>query len=224
MSLRRPRLRRPRADDEREGWELSLADMMTLLSASSCHRLGSAVDLARYREVARSLGSALGVRPSTVGAPPTLAEMKAQLMPLITPHAPAVELEERPSAVALNLRDAVFFELGKAELTPQAIPLLERLAPALKALPYPLVVEGHTDDLPIQSLQFPSNWELSAARAAAVARFLIGRGVAPGRVRVSGLADTRPLVPNHGPGGEPLPENQAKNRRVVILVAPDALF
>jgi flagellar motor protein MotB len=118
-----------------------------------------------------------------------------------------------------QLSSAAFFASGTATLsdTGQTIlgSLLGRLqSPAFAA--YRITVEGHTDDAPISSAQFPSNWELSAARAAAVVRFFVEHGVPADRLRAAGYADTRPLVPNRDGAGNPIPENQAKNRRVAI--------
>ena len=76
-------------------------------------------------------------------------------------------------------------------------------------------VEGHTDDLPISSARYPSNWELSTARAGAAARYLIDHGVPAARIRAVGYAETRPLVPNDSR------ENRGKNRRVEFLFARD---
>jgi flagellar motor protein MotB len=118
-----------------------------------------------------------------------------------------------------QLSSAAFFASGTATLSDpgQSIlgSLLGRLqSPAFAA--YRITVEGHTDDEPISSAQFPSNWELSAARAAAVVRFFVEHGVPADRLRAAGYADTRPLAPNRDDAGNPIPENQAKNRRVAI--------
>jgi chemotaxis protein MotB len=132
----------------------------------------------------------------------------------------AVALERREGAVAVDLQGKVLFELGSAELTTRAAYILRDIARTLSGLPYHVTVEGHTDNIPIRTDRFPSNWELSAARAAAVARYLLDWGLDPGRMKVVGLADTRPLAPNVDERGRPLPENQVRNRRVVILVHP----
>ncbi len=76
----------------------------------------------------------------------------------------------------------------------------------------PVEVEGHSDDIPIATAQFPSNWELSSARASSVARMLIDNGVSARRLAVVGLASNQPLVPNDSP------ENRARNRRVMITI------
>jgi flagellar motor protein MotB len=83
---------------------------------------------------------------------------------------------------------------------------------------YMVTIEGHTDDAPINTVQFPSNWELSTARAAAVVRFFVEQGVSAQRLRAAGYADTRPLQPNRDDAGIEMPDNQTKNRRVVIVL------
>ena len=114
------------------------------------------------------------------------------------------------------------FGPGSADILPAAEPLLDRIAQLLTLsfarTNYKVVVEGHTDDVPINSAKFPSNWELSSARASAVVRFLIGRGVQPDRLSAVGLAETQPVVPNLDKNGNPLPDNRSKNRRVVIKI------
>ena len=129
-----------------------------------------------------------------------------------------MEVKLKPDAVTVDLKGAIFFQLGQAELTQKAQEILGRLAGPLKSSGHSLAVEGHTDNLPIHSPVFPSNWELSAARAAAVARYLISQGFPAEKMRVVGLADTRPVAPNTGPDGKDIPENQARNRRVTLLV------
>ena len=105
-------------------------------------------------------------------------------------------------------------------MTRKALDLLGIITRPLLDIPYKITVEGHSDNIPIQSTQFPSNWELSSARASAVARYLIAQGFPKEKIQVVGLADTRPLVPNQDDNGDPIPENQSRNRRIVILVTP----
>ena len=113
------------------------------------------------------------------------------------------------------------FAPGTADILPSGEPTLDRVAQNLILLgiqTYKVDVEGHTDDDPISTAKFPSNWELSDARAAAVARFLISRGVDPERITVIGYGDTRPKEDNHDINGVPIPENMAANRRVVVRI------
>lgn len=150
----------------------------------------------------------------------SIQEIQTELESKFGKDSTAVELDRRESGVAVNLKSGVFFDSASAELKRDAVPLLASIAATLAGTPYRITVEGHTDNLPIRTWLFPSNWELSAGRASRVARFLIEHGVPETHMAVLGLADTRPLVPNTAPGGQSLPENQARNRRVVIVVSP----
>jgi len=251
-------LRKKRERDE-DNWQLSLADMMTLLLCFYVLIVSvSRLDPARFDKVAASLEKAMtkdAVKPApAVEAPKvakpapeaknpaavrdkisktvlgaesedkagkkTLAELKKELEAKFANIPGKVDLTARKDAVAISLRGAAFFDLASAELSPEALPVLADIAASLAGTPYKLTIEGHTDNLPIESWLFPSNWELSSARASRVARFLIEHGVDKNEVKVEGLADTRPMLPNENENGEPIPENQARNRRVVILVSP----
>lgn len=151
-----------------------------------------------------------------------LFELQLDLGRTIGKDTEALSLKLRPDAVAINLKGAVFFKLGDAGLTSRAQSILGRIVGPLNEQHYDLVVEGHSDNIPIRSDKYPSNWELSSARASSVARFLIARGFPKKHIKVMGLADTRPIAPNADAKGAPLPRNQSKNRRVVILVKPGA--
>ncbi|WBF68978.1 OmpA family protein [Desulfovibrio subterraneus] len=135
----------------------------------------------------------------------------------------AMQIERRANSVAIRLHGPVFFALASAELTQASLPFLNRVAEELKANRLHVSVEGHTDDLPIVSDRFPSNWELSAGRAASVARHLIGQGVEATRLDVRGYAHVRPLVPNLDAHGTPIPGNRELNRRVMIVISSSVL-
>ncbi|WP_428559627.1 MAG: OmpA family protein [Solidesulfovibrio sp. DCME] len=150
----------------------------------------------------------------------SLDDIRKELAGKLDIKSGAVEIVPRENGVELNLRGAAFFDLASADIKPGGLPLLRDIATTLAGTPYKVTVEGHTDNLPMESWLYPSNWELSSARASRVARFLIDHGVPRDHLRVEGLADTLPLAPNTDPTGRPIPENQAKNRRVVILVSP----
>jgi type VI secretion system protein ImpK len=105
------------------------------------------------------------------------------------------------------------FESGRAEIAPSEKPLVESVARALQQLTGRVLVTGHTDNVPIRTLRFPSNWQLSKSRAEAV-RALLAQTVAPERLTAEGRADTQPLVPND------TPEHRARNRRVEITLEP----
>ena len=123
----------------------------------------------------------------------------------------------------LDIESDAFFSPGSAVLKAESIPVLRRLASTLNASRYNIFrfeVQGHTDDTPIHTDLYPSNWELSAARAAAVTRFLIQNGIEPTRLRVVGLADNQPLYPNRDAYDEPIEYNQQRNRRVRVRMDP----
>jgi flagellar motor protein MotB len=118
-----------------------------------------------------------------------------------------------------EMGSAAFFDSGSASLSDGGKAILRGiLGPLTAALAegYGIRVEGHTDDTPIDTPQFPSNWELSTARASAVVHFFLEQGIPAQRLRAVGYADTEPKVPNRDAAGNPIPANQAENRRVVI--------
>jgi len=217
----------------RDGWELTFADMMTLILCFFVVVAAiSEIDKERFAKVADSMNEAMGKKEKPVPKeqPPvpsewrkklkSLNEVMAELESGVGRETHAVDLEMRTDAVAVNLHGTVFFSLGSADLTRKALDLLGIITRPLLDIPYKITVEGHSDNIPIQSTQFPSNWELSSARASAVARYLIAQGFPKEKIQVVGLADTRPLVPNQDDNGDPIPENQSRNRRIVILVTP----
>jgi chemotaxis protein MotB len=124
--------------------------------------------------------------------------------------------------IDIELASTSFFQPGSAKFTKAAIPMLDAAVPMLKKLMEAedtiIQVEGHTDDSPISTSQFPSNWELSSARAANAVRFLIARGLPANRLAAIGYGDTRPKAENKDPTGMPIPANQEINRRVIIQV------
>jgi len=119
----------------------------------------------------------------------------------------------------IQISSNAFFPPGSATLSDSGKTVLREVAANLKSTRfdgYQITVEGHTDDEPITSGPFPSNWELSTARAAAVVRAFIDTGIPAFRLRAAGYADTFPTAPNRDSSGRAIKENQAKNRRVVI--------
>ncbi len=117
--------------------------------------------------------------------------------------------------IEVEIRDSILFPSGSARLQEGAIPVLEELARILLDFPNPVRVEGYTDNVPINTIVYPSNWELSAARAASVIRLFAGAGIPPQRMVAQGYGEYRPLADNK------TPEGRAKNRRVVIVVLAD---
>ncbi|MEQ1837241.1 MAG: flagellar motor protein MotD [Candidatus Nitrotoga sp.] len=136
------------------------------------------------------------------------------MLPLINQGLVNINLTKR--GVELDIRASSLFKTGDAVLQPSYLEVLREVSQVLSKEELPVEVQGHTDDIPIMTVQFPSNWELSSARASSVARMLIDNGVATRRLSVVGLASNQPLVPNNSP------ENRSKNRRVSItIVSPN---
>lgn len=122
-----------------------------------------------------------------------------------------VSIEMAQDEILLAFKDSVPFASGKAAIRRQALPVLEKVAAVAASRPaMRLEVNGHTDDRPISTPEFPSNWELSSARASRVARYLIEQGVDASRIEVQGFAYHRPRVPNENFVG------RQANRRVEI--------
>jgi chemotaxis protein MotB len=123
----------------------------------------------------------------------------------------SLELQNRGLVIRI-VTDQVLFPSGSAVIEPEGAQVLAVVGNALKTIDNPIIVEGHTDNLPIDTALYPSNWELSGARAGAVVRFFTSLGLAADRMRPQGFADTRPLASNDTAAG------RAKNRRVEIVV------
>lgn len=132
---------------------------------------------------------------------------------------PGIEVESTPGVVRFRISSEVLFASGDATLTPAGQLVIDQLLAAFNSAPdHTIVVEGHSDNVPISTARFPSNWELSSSRASAVVRHLEIRGLNPTRLRASGLANTRPVASNA------TAEGRSQNRRVEILMeAPDPL-
>lgn len=123
-----------------------------------------------------------------------------------------LEILTREAGVVIKLSGEISFELGEAELRIEVKTILDEVASLLKQYSYPVCIEGHTDNLPIYSQEFTSNWELSAARAINVVKYLQEKGINKERLIAAGYGEYRPLVSND------TPEDRAFNRRVEIVV------
>jgi chemotaxis protein MotB len=224
--------------ENHERWLVSYADFITLLFAFFVVMYSiSSVNEGKFRTVSDSIKAALNpiVSPSSTLTPFTLGENKAltikptiedakepavrrlrQIMRSIKSetHLEIVQLKELTNGdIVLTLPDAVLFRSGESALRPEARPFMEAIGEVLIELDRHVRVEGHTDNVPISTVQFPSNWELSATRAVTVVRTLSEQyGVQASHLTAVGHADSRSITDNL------TPENRAKNRRVEIVV------
>jgi chemotaxis protein MotB len=141
--------------------------------------------------------------------------LETELAPEIIKQTVALRLSK--DGLVISLMEAGFFDSGSAMYKPSSLPIIERITSRLKPLPNELRVEGHTDEVPIHSSQFASNWELSTTRATTIARLLIEQyHFDPERLSAAGYAQYRPFTSNADENG------RAHNRRVDIVVLPSA--
>ena len=139
-------------------------------------------------------------------------KLSASLKEILGEERKAIEIVPGAEGVILRLPGRILFDLGEAELKPEARKILDKLVPALKEYQYQVRVEGHTDNLPIHTERFPSNWELSAARAINVVKYMEKKGVNRQLLSAVGYGEYRPLFPNNTPQG------RTRNRRVEIVI------
>jgi chemotaxis protein MotB len=139
--------------------------------------------------------------------------IKQSLQPLVDQG--LVDIRSTDQWLEVEIKDSILFPSGSARLQAEAAPVLKKIAVILRDFPNAVRVEGFTDNLPINTLLYPSNWELSGARAASVVRLLSGEGIDPRRLSALGYGEFRPLADNA------TPEGRAQNRRVVVVVLAD---
>ena len=137
-------------------------------------------------------------------------DIMAALQPLVAQG--KVRLLETSRGVTIEINDSVLFPAGQAKLQPASISAMGAIAEVLARTDFPITIEGHTDNVPIATPQFPSNWELSALRATSVLRLFNDAGVGAERLTAIGYGETRPLETNTTADG------RARNRRVSILI------
>ncbi|MCK5076315.1 MAG: OmpA family protein, partial [Calditrichia bacterium] len=123
-----------------------------------------------------------------------------------------VEMNIKEDGILIRLEAPVLFPLGSANLKTDIYPVLDKIIELTEGWPNSIRIDGHTDNAPINTVRYPSNWELSTSRAIAVLRFFIQRGVPASRLAAVGYGEFHPLVPNT------TPENCAINRRVEIFI------
>lgn len=207
-------------------WNVTYGDMVTLVLCFFVALFAfSSIDSRKYQQMQLSLRAAFGGEGGVLTGSPSVfdaqiipapvqqmyQELKRAIADTRWKGQAEVTLTER--GITISFKEKLFFNIGSATIASEAYPVLESIGEILKARRYPLRTEGHTCDLPIRSVQFPSNWELSAIRAINVTKFLINRvGFQPERISVAGYGQYHPLVPNDSE------ENRAKNRRVDIVI------
>ncbi len=172
---------------------------------------GTAVEIQDLKPAATDLPPQISTMPLAEPAPSS-ADADRILQQLQTIDGDQMVINIEAGQINLQLPETILFETAKTELLPAAVDLLKKIAPVLVDNDYPISIEGHTDNVPIQTSQYPSNWELSAARATVVLRKLAEFGIAFKRMKAIGYADTSPISENDSEQG------RGKNRRVNIII------
>jgi chemotaxis protein MotB len=208
-----------------ERWLLTYADLITLLLGLFVILYAmSKVDSEKYSKVMQALGGVFGApavmdgNQSVLPAHGALTERedianKVQSAMYEDLKSDLVTVSQDTRGVVVHLAEELLFASGKADLKSSSTGSLDLLAGVLKTLPNEIRVEGHTDNVPIHTPAFPSNWHLSVARAMNTADYLMTkRGLAPTKFNVVGYSEYKPLAPNT------TAEDRAKNRRVDIVI------
>ena len=215
-------------------WMTTFGDMMTLLLVFFVLLYSfSSMDVEKFRGFISALQSQLGVldggqtitpNPNidagTLGedyaqAPQNIQQIMRELDNYIESNGlgERVNVENKRKGLVISLTGEILYELGRAEIREQGREILAIISDILKDIPNDIMIEGHTDDLPIRTDEFPSNWELSTARAVNVIKFLIEeRDFDPARLSAAGYSEYRPVADNDSS------ESRAENRRVEVVV------
>ena len=229
-----------RQSDNHERWLVSYADFITLLFAFFVVMYAlSSVSEGKYRVLSDSLVSAFGSKmiervppaaqplppvlpPRRITKPSGLQDRQREQMRGIAHNIlrvldslvrdGQVKVTQSNRGIAVEINASVLFASGQAQLRADSGRALQRVAQVLATSDQGIEVEGYSDDTPISTSQFPSNWELSSARASSVVRLFLDNGVAAERLSAIGYGPNRPVMSND------TPEGRARNRRVTVMI------
>lgn len=207
-----------------EEWMTTYADAITLLMAFFVMLVNfSKIDIPKFEKAMAGIKAEMGMEKSPERPLFTLAQSLDSILDNTNIDPQDVETSFDDQGVVVEFASKSFFKPGSVVLLESAKKLLSDVAYQVVQPPYDLYfidIEGHTDDVPINTPKFPTNWELSTLRATGVVRFLIDIGLEADRMKAAGYADVNPKVPNLDLFGVPIPENRAENRRIVIRLHP----
>ncbi|WP_347491436.1 flagellar motor protein MotB [Desulfoscipio sp. XC116] len=238
--MARKRRHNNESEGSRDRWLVTYADMITLLLIFFIVMYTlSKIDAAKFETMAESLAAVFGAGgmvmdspgPQVIPGAPSdqmsdmmkdielenarMADLKEQLEEYINENGlqTSVSVTREERGIVLSFQNEVLFDLGSSQLTGEARRILSQVAPILENTPNYIRVEGHTDDLPINTAQFPSNWELASARATNVVQeFIHMHGFQPQKLSATAYGEYRPRVPNDNPA------NRQLNRRVNLII------
>jgi len=214
---------------EKDRYLITYSDLITLLLGLFIILYAiSKIDVDKYQKMITAMGDVFGSHDKVVNmkssgngssapgsAEGTGSHLKAELSQLIDKYHynNSIRLEENERGVIIHILDDILFPSGSSNLATYSVTVLNRLAEILKELPNDIRIEGHTDNVPINTAAFPSNWHLSVARALNTAYYLINtEGLNPEKVSIVGYSEYKPIAAND------TPEGRASNRRVDIVI------
>ena len=216
--------------DNQERWLLTYADLITLLLGLFVILYAmSKIDMKKYDQVVAALGGVFGSGDGAAPVKLRITDLQEGLPDVFTQRAKVeseirralqldtkslpVSVSQDERGVVVHIQEELLFPSGSADLKSTSLETLDRLAEVFRAMPNDIRVEGHTDNVPIRTRAFPSNWHLSVGRALNVGYYLIEKHqMNPEKVSVVGYSEYRPIAPNI------TVENRAMNRRVDIVV------
>ncbi|MGA0242656.1 MAG: OmpA/MotB family protein [Candidatus Marinamargulisbacteria bacterium] len=214
---KRPQRHPSRKNDDY--WMVSYSDVVTSLLAFFVLIVAiSTIDQQKVEYIQESIQTSVLKKPYTK----PFVTLEEQLKKIIETKQlqKDVFVEADNTGINITFSSGMLYESGSANLQKNSLPFLSDMATLINDMNYTdilIEVNGHTDDVPIRTMIFPSNWELSAARATHVVRFLMKHGIKKNKLKASGYADSRPKVPNIIQG-IPDSKNRATNRRVTVSV------
>lgn len=225
MKKRDRRLPQHDAHEGADRWLLTYADLITLLLGLFVILYTmSKIDNTKFSKVIQAFGGVFGkgatvnggnaLVPGQIGIDERLniqSKIRGAMYDDLKSNLISISEDER--GVVVHLAEELLFASGSATLKTTSLSSMDLLASVLKTLPNEVRIEGHTDDVPIKTTAYPSNWQLSVARAMNTGDYLLERhGLNPERVSIVGYSQYKPLVPNSSG------ESRAKNRRVDIVI------
>lgn len=224
--------------DNKDRWMVSYADLITLLLGFFIVMYSaSSLDGNKYESLSDALNQAFTMSDKnlvqekipleeTTSEKPETAHIQAQREQTVLNKLAAdlknslgdldaeksIRMRKHTDRIEVEIESQVLFQVGQASLSESSRALLSPLAEVLSPIENTIQVEGFTDDVPIRTSRFPSNWELSAARSASVVRYFARNGIVPKRMSATGYGEFRPVEDNA------TPEGRHRNRRVLIVI------
>lgn len=194
-------------------WLISYSDFLTLLFTFfvALYALSS-VDVTKAEKMTSSLRKVFKVIDEPVSFEEDRNKAIIEDLRKLLNDISGINIKSDARGILITLPDSLLFSSGSAELKSESTDALTRIAEKLKELPGKVAIEGHTDNIPISSSIYKSNWELSAARASSVLHFLLQRGLSPDRFLIAGYGEYKPVATND------TDEGRAKNRRVELII------